>query len=64
LLWFVNGPPAERPTGGYQAPTWSWASLNTQVAPGIQDFGYAFDWKIELLEAVAHPAAMLGQVTI
>ncbi|KDR77083.1 hypothetical protein GALMADRAFT_39577, partial [Galerina marginata CBS 339.88] len=28
LLWFVNGPPAERPVESYQAPTWSWASLN------------------------------------
>ncbi|KDR77071.1 hypothetical protein GALMADRAFT_34552, partial [Galerina marginata CBS 339.88] len=30
LLWYVNGE-AERPKGVYQAPTWSWASLNARV---------------------------------
>lgn len=61
LLWYVDGL-AVHPKVAYQAPTWSWASLNARVNPGIQDFDYAFDWKAELLEAVVHPAAANGQL--
>jgi hypothetical protein len=62
LLWHVDKP-TRRPTGAYQAPTWSWASLNSQVIPGIPDFDYKFDWKIDLLEAVVHPVAANGQLS-
>jgi hypothetical protein len=62
LLWYVDQP-TKRPTGAYQAPTWSWASLNSQVSAGIQDFDYEFDWKVELLEAVVDPVAANGQLS-
>ncbi|PPQ98372.1 hypothetical protein CVT26_013578 [Gymnopilus dilepis] len=62
LLWYT-GEPRQRPTGGYQAPTWSWACLNCEVAPGLQDFSYTFDWKIELLEAAAQDVAANGQIS-
>ncbi|KAF9461033.1 heterokaryon incompatibility protein-domain-containing protein [Collybia nuda] len=61
LLWFVEKP-TTRPKDVYQAPTWSWASLNSEVGVGIQDFDYTFNWKIELLEAVTKPAAANGQL--
>ncbi|KAF9456171.1 heterokaryon incompatibility protein-domain-containing protein [Collybia nuda] len=55
LLWTVQ--PTKRPAGAYQAPTWSWASFNCEVNLGILSSGYVYDWKIELLEAIVHPAA-------
>ncbi|KAF9468073.1 heterokaryon incompatibility protein-domain-containing protein [Collybia nuda] len=61
LLWYIDEP-TSRPLDGYQAPTWSWASLNSKVSAGIQDFNYTFNWKIELLDAVAYPAATNGQL--
>jgi len=62
LLWYT-GKPTKRPVGGYQAPTWSWASLNSEVSPGIQDFNYTFHWKVELLEAFAQLVAANGQIS-
>ncbi|PPQ85695.1 hypothetical protein CVT25_002729 [Psilocybe cyanescens] len=61
LLWHVDRP-QKRPSGPYQAPTWSWASLDSEVAVGIQDFNYSFDWKIEILEAVTNLVAENGQL--
>jgi len=64
LLWYVHVP-GQRPSSsdGYQAPSWSWASLNTEVNVGIKDFNYEFHWKIELLEAVVQKASENGQLS-
>ncbi|KAF4618342.1 hypothetical protein D9613_011695 [Agrocybe pediades] len=63
LLWFRDTPCVARPVGVYQAPTWSWACLNAEVAVGLQDFNYAFDWKAEVLEAAAQGVLANGQIS-
>ena len=62
LLWFVERP-SVRPIGAYQAPTWSWASLNTAVTPGIQDFNYSFSWKIKVLDVGTNVVSANGQIS-
>jgi len=62
LLWAADKP-SIRPVDAYQAPTWSWACLNTEVTPGIQDFNYSFSWKIKVLDAVADLASASGQIS-
>ncbi|KAF9557289.1 HET-domain-containing protein [Agrocybe pediades] len=63
LLWFRDTPCVARPVGVYQAPTWSWACLNAEVAVGLQDFNYAFEWKAEVLEAAAQGVLANGQIS-
>ncbi|KAH9475557.1 hypothetical protein JR316_0012673 [Psilocybe cubensis] len=62
LLWHVERP-RRRPSGVYQAPTWSWASLDSEVSPGIQDFNYTFNWKIDITDAAATLVAENGQIS-
>jgi len=62
LLWAAEKPTV-RPIAAYQAPTWSWACLNTEVTPGIQDFNYSFSWKIKVLDAVADLISANGQIS-
>ncbi|KAF9456170.1 heterokaryon incompatibility protein-domain-containing protein [Collybia nuda] len=60
LLWTVQ--PPTQPAGTYQAPTWSWASLNCNVILGVLSSEYTYDGKIDLLDIVVQPAAANGQI--